>query len=385
MTGKANKPVIIKSSANILSTFTIELTERCNNNCVHCYINQPADDQAVISHEMPTDEVKKHLEEAVSLGALQVKFTGGEPLLRDDFEELYIFARKLGLKVFIFTNATLITPHLADLFARIRPFGKIEVTVYGMHERSYQSVSRKRDSFEAAWRGINLLLERNIPFIVKGVILPANKEDIDDFEEWAASIPWMGKKPQLSMFLDLRGRRDSEERNNLIKKLRLSSEEGLKYTTRDPENFIAGVKGFFSRSTINPNDNLFNCSGGFRSGCIDSYSKFQICLLLRHPDTVYDLKSGSLEDALENFFPRVRQMKATNPEYLKRCARCFLSAYCEQCPAKSWIEHGTLDTPVEYVCDNTHAQAEYLGLLSKGEKSWEVDDWEDRIKKFVDE
>ncbi len=55
------------------------------------------------------------------MGALSVRFTGGEPLLREDFAELYLFARRLGIKVLLFTNARLITPELAALFARIPP------------------------------------------------------------------------------------------------------------------------------------------------------------------------------------------------------------------------------------------------------------------------
>ena len=57
------------------------------------------------------------LTEAAGLGALSVRITGGEPLLRPDFEDLYVFARRLGLEVLLFTNARLITPELADLFA----------------------------------------------------------------------------------------------------------------------------------------------------------------------------------------------------------------------------------------------------------------------------
>jgi sulfatase maturation enzyme AslB (radical SAM superfamily) len=57
-------------------------------------------------------------------------------------------------------------------------------------------------------------------------------------------------------------------------------------------------------------------------------------------------------------------MRARNPEYLRRCARCFLKGFCEQCPAKSWSEHGNLDTPVEYLCEVAHAQARYMGWLA---------------------
>jgi len=66
-------------------------------------------------------------------------------------------------------------------------------------------------------------------------------------------------------------------------------------------------------------------------------------------------------------------MRATNPEYLNRCARCFLKGLCDQCPAKAWQEHGALDTPVEYLCGVAHAQARYLGLLGADERAWELE------------
>lgn len=115
---------------------------------------------------------------------------------------------------------------------------------------------------------------------------------------------------------------------------------------------------------------------------MDAYGYLQPCMLLRHPATVYNLKKGSLKNSLTNFFPEIRKMKAKNPDYLTRCARCFLHGLCEQCPAQSWMEHGTLDTPIEYHCEIAHAQAQALGLLEKGEQAWQIEDWEDRIRNF---
>ena len=134
---------------------------------------------------MTTEQVKDILQQAADLGCLQVRFTGGEPLLRPDFEELYLYARRLGLKVLLFTNARLITPHLADLFAHIPPLVTIEITVYGMRRESYEAVTRGPGSFAQFWRGVNLLLERNVPFVVKSALLPQNKHEMDEFEAWA--------------------------------------------------------------------------------------------------------------------------------------------------------------------------------------------------------
>ncbi len=116
---KTSESPLWKGGRPLIGRLDMELTERCNNNCAHCYINLPANDEAAKARELSTGEIQDILLEAVSLGCLTVRFTGGEPLLRDDFETLYLFARRLGLKVLLFTNATLITPHLADLFARI--------------------------------------------------------------------------------------------------------------------------------------------------------------------------------------------------------------------------------------------------------------------------
>jgi len=368
-----------KNKQPLLVHLDIEFTERCNNNCIHCCINLPVNDLLAKERELSTVDIKKILAEAASLGCLTVRFTGGEPLLREDFEELYLFARRLGLKVLVFTNATLITSRVAALFARIPPLEKIEISVYGMRKGSYEAVTRVSGSFEAAWRGINLLLDNKVPFVVKGALLPPNKRELDEFEAWAATIPWMERSPSYSLFFDLRCRRDSEEKNRLIQRLRLSPEEGLKVLTRKPEEYLKEMKEFCSKFTKPPGDTLFSCGSGLGGGCVDAYGLFQPCLMFRHPDTVYDLKHGSLKDALTNFFPGLREMEASNPDYLARCAHCFLKGLCEQCPAKSWIEHGTLDTPVDYLCDVAHAQARHLGLLEEGESAWEVEEWRERI------
>ncbi len=369
-------------SKPLLGRLDIELTERCNNNCIHCCINLPADDIEAKGRELSTGEVKKILAEAISLDCISVRFTGGEPLLREDFEELYIFARRSGLKVMVFTNATLITPQLAELFSHIPPLEKIEVTVCGMRESSYEAVTRAPGSFEAFRQGVGLLLEKKVPFVVKGALLPQNKDEMDEFEKWASSIPWMDKPPSYSMFFDLRCRREDGIKNESIKGLRLKPEEGLKILIRRRDEYMKEMKEFCSKFMRPPKDKLFSCGAGC-GGCVDAYGYFQPCMMLRHPDCVYDLRNGSLKDALADFFPKLRETRASNPEYLTRCAKCFLKGLCEQCPAKSWIEHGTLDTPVEYLCDVAHAQARFLGLVGAGERSWEVVDWRERIDQFV--
>jgi radical SAM protein with 4Fe4S-binding SPASM domain len=363
----------------LLGRLDLELTERCNNNCIHCSINLPMEDEGARQRELGAAKIQNILAEAAALGALSVRFTGGEPLLREDFVDLYLFARRLGLRVLLFTNARLITPELADLFARIPPLEKIEVTVYGMKPQSYEAVSRVPGSYEEFWGGVGLLLERNIPFVVKGALLPPNRSEMDSFEAWAATLPAMHTPPSYSMFFDLRGRRDSPTKNLLIKTLRIEPEEGITILRRRGEAYSGEMRQFCSKFMGPPGDLLFTCGAG-HGVCVDAYGRLQLCLPLRHPDLAYDLHKCSLKEALTDIFPRLRrETRASNPDYLARCARCFLKGLCEQCPAKSWAEHGTLDTPVEYLCRVAHAEARHLGLLRDGESAWEVIDWQERI------
>jgi radical SAM protein with 4Fe4S-binding SPASM domain len=366
-----------RDGAPLLEWLDVELTERCNNNCIHCCINLPEDDPAR-ARELSTREVERVLTEAAALGTLTVRFTGGEPLLREDFPELYLFARRLGLRVMLFTNARLVTPELADLLARYPPLEKVEVTVYGVTEEVYEAVSRVKGSFEEFRRGVDLLLDRQVPFVVKGVLLPPNRDEMERFEAWAATLPAMDQPPRYSLLLDLRCRRDSPEKNRPIRQLRLSPDEGVSFLSRYGKEYRSATRAFCRRFLGPPGDGLFPCEAGL-GGCVDAYGRLQSCMMLRHPDTVYDLGAGSLADAINRFFPTIREMKATDPEYLARCARCFLKGLCEQCPAKSWMEHGTLDTPVEYLCEVAHAQAIDLGLLRDGERAWEIRDWRQRL------
>lgn len=365
----------------ILGKLDFELTERCNNDCIQCCINLPETDAAARQRELTTDEVKGILVEAASLGALSVRFTGGEPLLRDDFSDLYLFARRLGLRVLLFTNARLLTPELVKLFVHIPPLEKIEVTVYGMRRESYEAVSRVKGSFEQFQSGINLLIEAGISFVVKGAFLPPNRREVDDFETWASNIPAMDKPPIYSMFFDFRSRRDSPTKNRLIQSLRVPPEEGIALLRRPGQAYLKDMRQFCSKFMGPPGELLFTCGAGY-APCVDAYGALQPCLLLRHPDTRYNLRAGSLIEALTEFFPRLRQTRAKNPNYLARCTRCFLMGLCEQCPAKSWAEHGNLDTPVEYFCKVAHTEALNLGLLKEGEFGWEVKDWKERVERI---
>ncbi len=332
---------------------------------------------------MKTPFIKDVLLQAAELGALSVRFTGGEPLLRKDFDELYLYARRLGIKVILFTNARLITPERAALWGRIPPGKPVEVSVYGMHAESYDAVAARPGAFDEFQWGVDLLKQHRIPFIVKMALLPANRHEMNLFEAWAATLTGNTSRPNYAMNFELRSRRDHPSRNRMIASLRLSPDDTVRMQARDP-GFLKDMSDFCRKFMAPQGDVLFDCGAG-TNVCIDAYGRAQMCLGLRHPDVVCDLKGDAkaLRQVLTDVFPRWRLLKAKNKVYLQRCTRCFLKSLCEQCPAKSWSEHGTLDTPGDYFCKVAHATARYLGLLREGERAWLVSDWQDRVSRFT--
>ncbi len=118
----------------------------------------------------------------------------------------------------LFTSSRLVTNEIADMFERIPPMEDIEITEYGMSSNRYDSSTRTPGSFQEYDRGLMLLLDRHIPFIVKGALLPTNFQELNEFTAWSTKMPRMKGEPSLAMFIELWARRDSAEKNKLIKK-----------------------------------------------------------------------------------------------------------------------------------------------------------------------
>ena len=362
-----------RTSAPALARLDIELTERCNSACLHCSVALPAGDPGAKAREWPAARWQALLDEAAALGCLVVRLTGGEPTLREDFEAIYLHARRLGLRVMLFTNATLVTPRLARLLADVPPLEAVEVSIYGLTAGTAEAVTGKPGSFAAARRGLALLGERGVPFAIKGAVLPPTRGEMDAFEAWAAGLPGRTGEVSWATLFDLHSRRDAA-RNAVIAGLRPEAGEFVRLARRRGEAAVDEWRDFCGRAGSPGGDRLFDCLPAASSAAVDAYGRLQYCLGLRHPETIYDLNAGSLREAVTEFLPRLRERRAADPAYLERCGRCFLKGLCLQCPAKSWAEHGTLDTPVEYFCDVAHAQAAAAGLLEPGEKAWTVRD-----------
>ncbi|MCK4859278.1 MAG: radical SAM protein [Candidatus Omnitrophica bacterium] len=349
----------MKNKRNLVS-FDLELTARCNNNCRHCYINLSVEDKEAHKKELSFDEIKRIVDEAVSLGALWCLITGGEPLLREDFFDIYVYLKEKGLLISVFTNATLITKEHIKFFKRLPP-RDIELTVYGVTQETYEEVTRNPASFDAFMRGLNLLLKNDIRVRLKAMVLRSNIHELPQIADFCREKT--KDYFRFDPFLHLRFDGDSK-RNEEIKSERLSSEEIVAIEQSDPDRFQAledGCEKLINSEFSHINCNhLFHCGTGNGSFSVSYDGFFRLCSSLWHPDCIYDLKKRSLAEAWQNFVPRVRDMRSNREEFLEKCRVCPIINLCMWCPAHSHLENGEMDMPVEYFCEIAHARAKSL-------------------------
>jgi radical SAM protein with 4Fe4S-binding SPASM domain len=349
----------IKNERRLIS-FDLEITARCNNNCRHCYINLPAKDKRTKEKEMSLAQIKNIVEQAIELRALWCLITGGEPLLREDFFDIYLYLKKKGLLISVFTNATLITEEHIKFFKRYPP-RDIEVTVYGVTEETYEKVTRNPGSCDAFMDGLELLLKNKVKVRLKAMALRSNVHELTAISQFCRQRT--KDYFRFDPFLHLRFDADIK-RNEEIKSERLLPKEIVTIEKNDPERFQALEKG--CDGLINPDfahfgcDHLFNCGTGNGSFTVSYDGFFRLCSSLWHPDCIYDLKKGMLAEAWHKFVPQVRGMRSKRDDFLKKCRVCPIINLCIWCPAHSYLETAELDNPVDYFCKVAHARSESL-------------------------
>jgi radical SAM protein with 4Fe4S-binding SPASM domain len=341
-------------------SFDLEVTARCNNDCRHCYINLPAGDRAARERELTVSEIDDIAGQATKLGALWCLITGGEPLLRSDFAEVYLTLKHKGLLVSMFTNATLVTKELVALFKKYPP-RDIEVTVYGITRETYEAVTRKPGAFDKFMHGLNLLLNSGVRVRLKAMAIQSNLFEHAAIAEFCRerTKDFYRFDPQLHLRYD-----NDPARNEEIRAERLTPEQVVELERGDAERMYSLRKNcdtlVYDEHMHNSCGYLFHCGAGNNSFTVGYDGTFRLCSSLHAAGTTYDLRSGSLADAWSNFVPLVRDLRSRRKEFLESCRRCPLVNLCLWCPAHAHLEAGALDGPTPYFCAIAHARAEAI-------------------------
>ena len=325
---------------------SIDLTERCNLNCLHCYINQPAKDVKARAGELRTDQVIDILDQISEAGCLFLMLTGGEILMRPDFAQIYRHAKRRGLILTLFTNATMVTEEIADLFAELPP-NIIEVSLYGATPATFDGVTRVKGSYARCIQGIERLQARGLTVMLKSVLLRENVHELAQMRTIAENFnaPF---RYDATLWPRLDG-------NIAPYAHRLTIQENLALDEADPIRQQAWVDvAALSHGALIRAEYVFSCGAGFRSFHIDSRGKLSMCIMLRQP--AYDILTMGFEEAWGNMGAERERKRQLGTE----CETCTLGALCTQCPGWSQIVHGDLETPVDFICQLAKERAKRL-------------------------
>lgn len=328
-------------------TGTIEVTRRCPLQCLHCYNNLPMNDSEARSTELSYEEHCRILDEITDAGCLWLLYTGGEIFARRDFLDIYLYAKRKGLLITLFTNGTLITPRIADCLMEWRPFS-IEVTLYGRTRDTYERLTGIPGSYDKCMHGIELLLKRRLPLSLKTVVVTTNRHEVWDMKEFARELGVEFKFDNM-----LNPRIDCSQRPLAV---RLGPEEIVQLDLLDPARIDSWLK--FAKRFNGPvhkaedMDQIYHCGAGIDSFSIDPQGKMSLCVLSlfdRH-----DLRKGSFKEGWEGFIYKMRYKKMTR---MTKCVPCEIKAMCGMCPANAELEAGDPESPVDFLCHVAHLRA----------------------------
>src|ERR1700732_4649911 len=148
----------------------MDLTYRCNERCVHCYLDH--DDHG----EMSTSEIKDLLDQLAEAGVFFLTLSGGEILMRMDFFEILEHARMRRFCVKLKTNAVLIREKEA---VRIRDLGveSIQISIYSHRPEVHDAITKMPGSLKRSIKAIRFLRSEGLRVTIANVLMLQNIQD----------------------------------------------------------------------------------------------------------------------------------------------------------------------------------------------------------------
>lgn len=163
---------------------TFELTPRCNLSCRMCYVRMTPEEMQPFGRELTAGEWIRLGEQATQAGMLFLLLTGGEPLLRPDFAQIYDALYQMKLSISLNSNGTMLDKPMRELLERMPP-SQLNVTLYGADAATYGSLCGSTRSFEKTLDTLRWARDAGILLNVNVTVTPWNKTQIAELEALA--------------------------------------------------------------------------------------------------------------------------------------------------------------------------------------------------------
>ena len=340
------------SAARVPISGTFELSPVCNFACKMCYVRKTAAE--VRNSPRPIMTKERWLEiakQARDAGMLYLLLTGGEPFLWPDFWELYEQLIRMGFIVSINTNGSLIDEDAVQRLRRLPP-SRINITLYGASDETYERLCMAKGVFSKVDRAITMLREAGIVVKLNGSLTPYN---ICDLEACTAYARKRGLIYEAVTYMFPPMRRDA----SLVgTNERFTPEEAARY---NGENFRlqygdelyrkrmqAISRGVIpppglDESCIDPRDGKVRCRAGKASFWVTWDGWMTPCGMM--PEPKVELTGRSFSDAWAELTQIGRDIKLSGV-----CTSCPNQKLCHSCAAMALAETGRTDGIPTYLC-----------------------------------
>jgi len=152
-----------------------EITRRCNLNCVHC---RASAERGPFSGELGTEKCMEILDQIRAAGSPIIILTGGEPLLREDIFDVAAHGTRLGLRMVMATNGSLLSPEIIE---RMKSSGiaRVSVSIDGVNEIQHDRFRMVEGAFRRSMEGIRFLKEAGMDFQINTTVTRHNVDQIE--------------------------------------------------------------------------------------------------------------------------------------------------------------------------------------------------------------
>ena len=325
-----------------------ELTARCNFNCPMCYVHMTEEQVAASGKELTTAQWLEIARQAKDRGMIFALLTGGEPLMRKDFFEIYRGMKEMGLLISVNSNGSMISGPVLEKFLQDPPC-RFNISLYGGSNETYQNMCG-RPVYEQVKENIRALRQAGVSVSLNLSITPNNK---DDLKQIHADAEALGVNVRASSYMYPPIRLNGEQYGCSS---RLTAEEAARCSVewdllRLSEEEFAQRAQAMERLTDIDQDGCpmeegegVRCRAGSTSFWVTWDGRMLPCGMMTQP--CFDLKEMNFDAAWDGLREATSQIRSP-----AACNNCSHKDVCGVCAAVCVTETGRFDGVPEYVCE----------------------------------
>ena len=326
-----------------LAGLQFELTSRCNERCIHCYI---PNGKKNAGYDLSFEKFKYNLDQYAEMGGLCVTLSGGEALMNKDILKMLRYCREKDMQISLLTNLIALKDEQIPVLKEVN-LSLIQVSLYSMEAELHDTITTVKGSFEKTKAAIEKLHAADIPVQISCPVMKANKIGYDKVMQYAQSLRMKATTDYIMMAqadLDTRNlanRLSLEETEHVIRDI-MAYDVDYKEETLDQEPLSNIPKEEFAEMPL--------CGAGFNDLCITVNGDVYPCAGWQ-AYVVGNVFRQSLKEIWENS-PKLKELRKVRQKDFPKCMNCEARDYCNMCLVRNYNESGgDMFKPNQHFCD----------------------------------